>query len=1516
MKKGFSLFLTLVMLLTLLPTAAFALEEADEAPAEEAAVQVQEQQEPEAEPLPDFGPDLFFEELAEEPLLLDAGTGTATVKGTVSLPSGCTALADSYLYVNLRTPPVLDANGQVLAQGASVQGTQVKISQGARSASYSISNVAPGNYIIRVYSYVSHPGTLGGESFYSGDGAQAANVYAATPMTVSSGSTKTVNLALPAASRSISGTLTFDTAASEDTDIRLYASNNRRGDRSYYSSRVTLKKGSKSVDFAIGVTPDVYVLEFANDLTDVYVYCGLDGTLTSEWQQRMLFDTRTSSVSGLKENGSLLLGESGGEGQLRVTVNLPTTLTEGRQYCVWALNEEGNDYSNTSTYIDAGNSSFTLPMTLYFSDGEPFYVGYSDVTDADTWSVSSTDMRYAAESGITTVFARAKAFTAGKDTEVTIDDSACYAVTGTLKRTANLTSTIAAYAYAEFGDGERYAARVLFAAGAETASYTVYVPQSQKGNTFGMYAGPAKSPTGMQVDETLLQEGPSGTLTGNMTMGAITLLNREPTIRGTFSLPGGFTAPAGGLEVTLGIIDDYDEAAYATYYMPAGTSSFPYELCAPLSGGSVEVYAELDRLPDGLYYYVQDAFSASELGAANLVMLESVTISGTVSVPESCRDGAATVQISAADEDYFYNNYFYVLIPAGEISATYSFQMPKGVALNRVYARVQGDTLGVLSNRNLYLQEDGSLGTTYPSLSLVLEEDLVVNFPISRAAYLTGTVSLAPGMSAGYYEGTLRVKNISTNRSYNQYIEFTGTSTEYKISLPAEAAQYQVSLYMYNGAGTILYKYYYYSENGMTTDSSAATPVSVSAEGGTLDLTIPKAKLISGRFVASDGDSITWNSENNQYFYLIPKAGGSNVSCPASVDAQGNWTMTVDPALTGDYYLRAYVSSDSQSNIVNADYYYSTGSEVVTSQTKASAITIGTGDISNLNLLVNTGWVLSGSILYAAGGYLSLGDYDSLSLSLSARGAASGSSFGSCRLTASGGTYRIVVPKTADTYTIRANSPSLQSGMSTNLYFGNQTLSDISVSGNTSGLNFTIPVTDTVITGTIYRPDGISDYISINVQLRTLNSSGYTPNYYNSYAYMYEEDDSVTFCIPIDPSETSETYQLEYYINGTVDGVISGGYTHTVYLCEDGTLTTDQNQAGRLSLATDQDISFTLLTAEPFARGRVYCPEGLTDDVWVYVDYTVVGQLSTADHSDTGTYVWVGPNCGQLDSEGNRYSTYSLFGTEVSAGDTYWLSYTVEDANGQASVDTNTHYLNSLGELTSSVSEDALFTVPASGSNTVDFTLLLWEDGAEDFLFQSAHGITLSDGELTYTYTYPSEAESLTVTFSPRTDVSLTINGKTYYASNLLVNPTIEVSGNKLEITFTAPSNAQKYFGFAVESITANGSTLTSPGAAAVYTVSGSSDAAVLSDLKEGQPVRVTLVGTDTITTETSFVTGVLYDKDGKMLDVVQVPVDSDGETDTAALAFDACSDAVTLKILLIDSNGAPLMKNLTLTEQ
>ena len=76
-------------------------------------------------------------------------------------------------------------------------------------------------------------------------------------------------------------------------------------------------------------------------------------------------------------------------------------------------------------------------------------------------------------------------------------------------------------------------------------------------------------------------------------------------------------------------------------------------------------------------------------------------------------------------------------------------------------------------------------------------------------------------------------------------------------------------------------------------------------------------------------------------------------------------------------------------------------------------------------------------------------------------------------------------------------------------------------------------------------------------------------------------------------------------------------------------------------------------------------------------------------------------------------------------------------------------------------------------------------------------------------------------------------------------------------------------------------------------------------------------MGTDTITAETSLVTGVIYDKDGRMLDVVQVPVDlASGDTDTAALIFDEYGDAVTLKILLIDSNGTPLMENLTLANQ
>lgn len=109
MRRWFSLFLTLALLLSLLPGTTLAVGE--QTPVEDTPEVVEVQPEVPAEVPPELPPEPV---VAEENVELLA-SGSASVNGTISLPNGASVLGDGYLYVYLCTPPVLDEDGQVLA---------------------------------------------------------------------------------------------------------------------------------------------------------------------------------------------------------------------------------------------------------------------------------------------------------------------------------------------------------------------------------------------------------------------------------------------------------------------------------------------------------------------------------------------------------------------------------------------------------------------------------------------------------------------------------------------------------------------------------------------------------------------------------------------------------------------------------------------------------------------------------------------------------------------------------------------------------------------------------------------------------------------------------------------------------------------------------------------------------------------------------------------------------------------------------------------------------------------------------------------------------------------------------------------------------------------------------------------------------------------------------------------------------------------------------------------------------
>ena len=1484
MKRCFSLFLTLALLLTLLPGTVLA---AEEEPAEEPAGQTVTAEAPaQAEaPIP------VFQEpaLPEEHVEVLAGSGS--VSGTVSLPGGAAALADSYLYVYLCTPPVLDEDGQVLAEPVNVKSTRVTLAQGQSSASYTISGVETGEYILRVYSYVNSGSVRGGECYFNADGTPVSNPYAATILNVGSGTS--VNLTLPAAPRSISGTLVFDTAPAADTEFRLYCYDDSRS--TSYSSAVTLKAGSKTAPFSIGVEPGLYPIQISSMETDAYAHYDIYGNATQDYQKRMVVNTLEESVSGVEINCTSLLDGAAESGVVNVTVNLPAPLTEDSQYEIFLSDEEGYSSTSYSTYLDAGDTSFTLPLSV--EEGEPFLVGYCDVTNCSSYYSSPTGARYAAEDGITTQVSQAKVFTAGEVSSITIAEPACYTVTGTLSREGDVLPPQAAYVLASFPDGEVYAARVVYAYGAASASYTIYVPQSQQGKTFQLSTVRAVGGFSNKADESTSIVNGSYTLSGSLQTD-LTLPAQTITISGTLSLPAGMTAPEDGLVISLGIYEDYRNFEYATYYLPAGASSLHYALCAPVSGSTV-VFAELSgKSVEGMARQAGGTFSQAQLTAADMTFPETIAISGTLSVPENCRDGVALVRLyfsGTLNGSRTYTN-LDLAVPAGKVSVPYSFTLPKGMLLTQGQFNVQADTLGILDTSYRYLQNDlKSFSSQYTNLSATLSSDLTLDIQLTQGVFLSGTLSLAEGLSAGTYSGNIRLETVSGGASQSEYFDFTGTSYDYQFSLSEEAMgrEYYLSIYLYEGADVLLYKDYYYVSDGVTTtDRSQATPITLGEGGTVVDLTIPKARTISGSLVADDGGEVTWDPKKTLWIYLDSDTGSD--SFQATVDAQGNWSAAVDDTVSGTFKLHTYIYDSVPTNIIAETYYYKEGGPSTTSKDEATPVTVGTEDVAGLELYVETGWLLSGSIKLPEGGYITDG---TVNVSVSVKNPNSKYSYGNGTVGPDGGSWSVVVPKVEGTHKITLNSV-YSPQVSSNIYWGEkQILEDIMVTGDTDGLDFTLVKAKTVITGTVYRPEGVTG--SLNLNLYVLVKRGeYSTYSYNGSAYMSSNEDSADFSIALPTTETAEEYQL-YYNTYNSSSILSG---RNVYLCADGSLTTDVSLAGTFSLAGSLVHTFTPLTVQPFAAGKIYCPEELTENMTIVVDYQVQSDLSTQDMSPTAVEVLIGPGMGQQDEDGRWYSTYSLAGLdEGSSYKLIYYSYVESDL-----IDTNWHYVNPDGSVVGADKAE-VYTVPYGGAvNVVDFTPILWDTGNEDFVLQSGHGFTGNPESTTYTYTYPG-ATGLYVVFSDRTDTTLLVNGRSYDSSSL-AGKTLELDGDTL--TIVMPSLADygiRRFGFAVERIEPVGGTKPEAAAAAVYTASGSSEEAILSGVKSGQPVRITLVGEYVSYKEISML-GALYNAQGMLVDLVQVPVRFADGSFTTSLSFAEYGQAVTLKLFVMDEDCVPKM--------
>jgi len=953
---------------------------------------------------------------------------------------------------------------------------------------------------------------------------------------------------------------------------------------------------------------------------------------------------------------------------------------------------------------------------------------------------------------------------------------------------------------------------------------------------------------------------------------------------------------------------------YSVYFSFTGTSA-DYALAVPADyTGEWRVSVSLYEGPPSamtdvwLYYSTSGTTpiysKATPISAPaediDFVIPKAYEISGMVYLPDAFYDYYIWGNVCAIDEDYNrYSSYFDT-----EDSMNYSIKVPvdyDGTYKLAVWLRAGEDVPGLITDSYLYLTEDGTLsGSESDAQEFSVDEDgLYQNLTVPEGKAFNVTLKAPEGFS-GYYDGRLYMYDLDTYSSVSQKnFEFEGTSTTISVSMPANnEANYTLELYMDAGPGVVTHTWYYYnSESGTwVTQTNDASAMDFSADG--ITITMPKAKTIKGKLVSAQGDVVSVR-ENAVSFSLYQKGvnGDSYVNTRSTIDTEGNFTVTVANELTGKFRLYCYPSGGAGTNVISKSYYYNstanTPQESYNSQDDTFYFELGEEDISGLELYVNTGYVMSGTVQLGQGATLtglSDEDYGYVDVTLQAEQKSySGNTY--LKTDDTSWTYYIVVPKTQMTYKL-SSRVSLWDSTSSNLYTGQVEHTTVDVNGSATLPTITLEPAKHTVDVKLTSPSNndVSGY------LRLQTGDGTSAKIYEKY-FQLSAKESKAFQIMTAPNEIAETYKLFYYLYYEEDMV---SY-ESLYVAADGTLTNNQDNAANFAFADGKEHSITLKELPPFVAGKIYIP----DDVDVQSEPFTI-KLSCYNSLE----IEVSSDTIQTAPDGRQYVTYTAYNSYVDPGQTFKISYNLDGYDGSVLYESWSNYVDEDGEILFDWSNAPYFTVPESGTLIQDFTLATWYDDADENVLQSAHGIDESTGTLTYTYTYPG-ATSLGVTFHERTDTDLTINGEEYYAHNLsgyTKNIDVSATNGTLTIEITHDGSDLVY-GFGIVSIVPyyGEPWVTEPTIASVYSEGGSSEEIVMSDLLDGKNVYVSMVAPENVTS--GVLIAAIYDENDKLVDVYVADMAfNDCGNAAQMLEYETVEGAETIRIMFLNDDWVPQM--------
>ncbi len=803
---------------------------------------------------------------------------TAVLSGTVTLPDGVTAREGDYAAVVLFSMEK-DENGKILSvnnlNGYSPYSAAAAFADGENSASYSIT--APkGSYVVMLQTYgIADPVVISSTMYYTEDGYTASGEFGEI---IDLSADKSVDLKIPAAKHTISGTVTLPEPADEDiiVDAVAYketvysgsgqAPNTNGGVGSGPARGVKIPAGQTSAEYAVGLPDDgvysLYVLtSYGSGYYSVY------GTMTSSQDSRMYFDMSRGDVTGMDLMFTPYSNDAESQYGIPFTITLPEPMENGVGYSVDLVNENESEsyFAFGSGYIYAEPGNTTINGSVSFS-GDVTKDFILEIMQYSSSGQYVSTYYYSSESGITTIRDKATPLNVSSLAGLNIQFPQTGTISGTISRDGVMEGdSLDVVVTAGTPDGEKYSSLVSMSGSEDKAQYSVDIPEKYLNGSCNLQAEIFSGY--FHPDINIYGDAVSVTFTDGLNVDlTVPGSDRIHHLRGTVQLSS--AAPRGGLLLSIQAnrhtIESYWSYIASMYAVPEGANSVTVDtyLISDSADSTVPVYVSASGA-DGIIiesrYAEIDTSSANNTISTEEMILgyDYVTVSGKVKLPDGVTSSSGlSYVITVYGSGYTQYGGTYNSIFKGESESSYSFQIPVGASVSRMSLSVlSAGSMPIYAGSQNYVPD----GSEEPGFTV--DSDIAnADFTLERGVAVSGRIIAPDGVtpSAGaeaYISAEIRPYEAVAELN----IPMTGRETPYSLVLPPDyIGDIKISYSVTQNNGSIDDSFLYYVKDGSPAeDFDSASVIEVNGADVTgIDLKTIKREAgidVTGGLIPIDG---------------------------------------------------------------------------------------------------------------------------------------------------------------------------------------------------------------------------------------------------------------------------------------------------------------------------------------------------------------------------------------------------------------------------------------------------------------------------------------------------------------------------------------------------------------------------------------------------------------------------------------------------------------------------------------